>query len=168
MSMQKVMTLENVIRSSHRETKHIVRLWVDMLRALAAKHREGIFYGTANPTSVLIDMKNFILLTEAPFDPDSPYLAPEVLAGQNPDEQADIYSFGVMLYEMLTGSLEGIHVKPPSRMSDSVPRWIDPVALRCIMKQRSLRFLDLEEISGALAKIKTEIGSVYIGPEKNR
>ena len=149
MTMQKVMTLENVIRSSHREPRHTVRLWVDMLRALSEKHREGTFFGTANPKSVLIDMKNFILLADSPLDLESPYLAPEILAGHDPDEQTDIYSFGVMLYEMLTGNLEGIHVKPPSRVSDTVPRWIDPVVLRCIMKQRSLRFLDLRGVKSS-------------------
>jgi serine/threonine-protein kinase len=164
MPMQKVMTLESVISGSQSEPRHTVRLWVDMLRALAEKHRAGTFFGTANPQSVLIDMKNYILLTDAPFDPESPYLAPEILAGMKPDEQTDIYSFGVMLFEMLTGSLEGLHEKPPSRMSDNVPRWIDPIVLRCIMKQRSLRFLDLEELSSALGKIKSNIGAVYIGP----
>jgi hypothetical protein len=65
---------------------------------------------------------------------------------------------------MLTGSLEGLHHTSPSRMAGGVPRWIDPIVLRCIMKQRSLRFLDLEEISQALGKVKSNIQTLNRTP----
>lgn len=164
MSLQKITTLEDIVRYASMEPQQGLRLWIDMLRVLAEKHEEGIFFGTLNPRAVLIDMKNAIVLVDSPAKPDSPYAAPEVLQGAPPDDQSDIYSMGVMLFEMLTGSLEGLHHTAPSRAAEGVPRWIDPIALRCIMKQRSRRFLDLEEISQALGKVKTNIQALNETP----
>lgn len=157
MSLQKITTLAEIVRYARMEPQQGLRLWIDMLRVLAEKHEEGIFFGTLNPRAVLIDMKNAIVLVDSPADPDSPYTAPEILLGAPPDDQSDIYSMGVMLFEMLTGGLEGLHHTSPSRVAGGVPRWIDPIVLRCIMKQRSLRFLDLQEISQALGKVKANI-----------
>jgi serine/threonine-protein kinase len=159
MGLKKVTILADIVRFSRAEPRQMVRLWLDMLRVLAEKHGGGTFYGTLNPDSVLIDMKNNIVLAESPLDENSPYTAPEVAAGNPPDEQSDIYSMGVMLFEMLTGSLENLHRKPPSRVADGVPRWIDPIVLRCIMKQRSRRYLDLEEVSEAIKKVKDNLGA---------
>lgn len=154
MSHQQVMSLADVIAHGHMESRHKVRLWVDILRAVAEKNRQGLYFGTLNPQSILIDMRNSILPIAAPFDPESPYLAPEVKLGVAADAQADIYSMGVMLFELLTGGLEGLHVKAPSRVAADVPRWIDAIALRCIMKRRSQRYLDFDEIAQEFQRLK--------------
>jgi serine/threonine protein kinase len=164
MGLKKVTTLSDIIRYGRTEPRQMVRLWIDVLRVLAAKHREGVFFGILNPKTVLIDMTNHIVLTESPTDKSSPYLAPEMAAGSPPDEQSDVYSMGVMFFEMLTGSLEGLHRKPPSRVSEGVPRWIDPIVLRCIMEQRSQRYLDLEELSQDLKKLKANIQALQEKP----
>lgn len=155
MAKQQVMFLADVIAHGHMETRHKLRLWVDVLRAIAEKHREGLFFGTLTPASILIDMRNAILPVAAPFEPDSPYAAPELKLGVAPDAQADIYSMGVVLFELLTGGLTGLHLKPPSRIAADVPRWIDPIFLRCIMKRRSQRYLDLEEIAQEFRRLKS-------------
>jgi serine/threonine-protein kinase len=155
MGTNQVMTLADIIRHGHMETRHKVRLWIDILRAIAERHRSGVVYGSLNPQSILIDMRNNIVPLEAPPDPDSPYTAPELKLGVAPDEQADIYSMGVMLFELLTGSLRELHHYPPSRMVGDVPRWIDPIVLRCIMKKRSQRYLDLDEIAQEFQRLKS-------------
>lgn len=157
MGLRKVTTLSDIIRFGQTEPRQMVRLWIDVLRVLAEKHRSGTFYGTLSPKTVLVDMKNNIVLAEAPLEPESPYKAPEVSADNPPDGQSDIYSMGVMFFEMLTGGLDGLHRKSPSRVAEGVPRWIDPIVLRCIMKQQSRRYLDLEELSQDLKKLKSSI-----------
>ena len=160
MTLQKMTTLEDMIRSGHLEPRYSLRLWLEMLKVLTARHREGTFFGTLNPRAVLIDMRNNIVLVESPFDPESPYGAPEFAGGEEADDQADIYSMGVMLFEMLTGTLEGLHRLPPSRVKEGVPKWIDPVVMRCTMRPRSRRYLDLQELSQALVRIKTNLQSL--------
>ena len=155
MAKQQIMTLADVIAHGHMEARHKVRLWVDILRVIADKHRAGVCFGTLNPQSILIDMKNNILPLEAPLDSDSPYAAPELKLGVAPDEQADIYSMGVMLFELLTGSLDELHHLAPSRVAKDVPRWIDAIVLRCIMKKRGQRYLDLEEISQEFQRLRS-------------
>jgi serine/threonine-protein kinase len=150
-----IMTLADVIRDGQMETRHKVRLWIDVLRALAEKHRAGAVCGALSPASILIDMKNYILPMEAPVDRDSPYTAPELLLGATPNEQSDIYSMGVIFYELLTGSLTGLHRFSPSRVAADVPRWVDPIVLRCIMKKRSQRYLDLDEIAQEFQRLKS-------------
>ena len=137
MATNQIMTLADVIRHGHMETRHKIRLWVDVLRAIGERHAAGVRYGSLNPQSILIDMQNYIMPVEAPPDLGSPYAAPELKLGVAVDEQSDIYSMGVMLFELLTGSLAGLHHHPPSRLAKDVPRWIDAIVLRCIMKKRS-------------------------------
>jgi len=155
MTQQQVMSLADIIAHGHMEPRHKLRLWIDILRAVAAKHREGVCFGSLNPQAILIDMRNFILPMEAPLDPESPYTAPELKLGAAPNEQSDIYSLGVMLFELLTGSLEGLHRSPPSRVAKDVPRWIDAVVLRCIMRKRGQRYLDLDEIAQEFQRLKS-------------
>jgi serine/threonine protein kinase len=137
------------------ETRHKVRLWIVILRAIAEKHHAGVCFGSLTPQSILIDMRNYILPLEAPLDPESPYAAPELKLGVAPNEQSDIYSMGVMLFELLTGSLKGLHRHGPSRIAKDVPRWIDAVVMRCIMRKRSQRYLDLDEIAQEFQRLKS-------------
>ena len=155
MGTNQVMTFADIIAHGQMEPRHKIRIWIDILRAIAEKHRAGVCFGSLTPQSILIDMRNFILPLEAPVDPESPYAAPELKLGVPPDEQSDIYSMGVMLFELLTGSLKGLHHHPPSRMAADVPRWIDAVTLRCIMKKRGQRYLDLDEIAEEFQRLKS-------------
>lgn len=152
--LQNTMSLSEFIAHGQMEARHKVRLWVDLLRVLGAKHREGFFYGTLSPSSILIDHKHNLLLFESPLDRGSPYLAPEVRAGEPPGEQSDIYSMGVILFELLTGSLKGLHRHPPSRLAPDVPRWLDAIVLRCVMERRSQRYLDLGEVEEAFRSVR--------------
>jgi serine/threonine protein kinase len=165
-SAQKAMSLEEILRHGQMEARHKVRLWVDLLRVLAEKHKAGQVFGTLSPRSILIDMQNNILLLETPFDPGSPYTAPEVLAGQAPDETSDIYSMGVIMFELLTGGLDGLHRRPPSRVAEGVPKWIDAIVLRCLMKRRSQRYLDLDELSQELVQVKRVGDRRRLTPER--
>src|SRR5215472_1461295 len=82
------------------------------------------------------------------------YMAPEVLQGTEADPRSDIFSFGCVLYEMVTGRrafeaksqfsvLGAILHKEPERISalqPSSPRWLDEVVHTCLAKDRDHRF----------------------------
>src|SRR5579862_5070002 len=59
---------------------------------------------------------------------DSPYVSPEEVAGKKPTAQSDVYSVGIMLYEMLAGTLPFSGSDPSERLATyfAPPRTIDP------------------------------------------
>jgi serine/threonine-protein kinase len=87
------------------------------------------------------------------------YASPETLRGAEPDACSDIYTAGIILYEMLMGDLEGLG---SARITDSVedlPEWLDELVLRCIRKVREDRYQNIEEIFGEVKALSKKRGS---------
>ncbi len=113
-------TLDNVVRSygalSADEARLVGR---DVCRALAGVHREGFLHRDVKARNVMRDRTGRIVLmdfgagislddaerSDARFTAGTPmYMAPEVLAGGSPSVAADIYSLGVLLYYLVSGT----------------------------------------------------------------
>lgn len=78
------------------------------------------------------------------------YIAPEQAAmPESVDHRVDIYSLGIVFYELLTGERPGVPILPPSLHSESTPE-IDRIVLRALEKDRALR-------QQSAAELKTEI-----------
>ena len=99
-----------------------------------------------------------------------PYMAPEVLRGEKPDERTDIFAFGVLLYECLTAKrpFEGkspldvclsILQSAPAPLVDlapeSAPAW-QPFLDRCLAKDNTQRFQSMRELLVALGRLAGE------------
>jgi serine/threonine-protein kinase len=92
------------------------------------------------------------------------FLSPEVIEGEEADERTDIYSLGVVAYQMLaghlpfTGSTSGAIIlqhltrdpKPPSTVNGALTPAIDAAILRALAKDRSARFATAGEFAAAL------------------
>ncbi|MGC4087845.1 MAG: protein kinase [Polyangiaceae bacterium] len=91
------------------------------------------------------------------------YMAPEQVEGGELSKATDIYAFGVVWFEMLTGrvpfagspqlsALERLTKQPhaPSRLNRQVPRFVDAAVLRCLARQPSQRFQDAPAVLSAL------------------
>ena len=91
------------------------------------------------------------------------YMAPEVLQGQPPDARADLWSFGVLLFEMATGRLpfqgSGLDIvasilrDEPHFAPDGVPRSLQRVINKCLAKEPSSRYSTAGEVSRALTHV---------------
>lgn len=90
------------------------------------------------------------------------YMGPEQLMGGRADGRTDIYTVGVLAYEMITGrrpfnaaGLDLLTVQltepppPPSSLAD-VPRVVDDILLRCLAHDTADRFADVDELARAL------------------
>ncbi len=86
-----------------------------------------------------------------------PYMAPEQLQRpQDVDQRADIYSLGVVFYEMLTGELPVGRFAPPSQKSGADPR-VDEVVRRTLEQERERRYQQASEV-------KTDVETIAGGP----
>src|SRR5436189_6455141 len=81
------------------------------------------------------------------------YMAPEQLERPHDvDQRADVYSLGVVFYEMLTGELPIGRFAPPSEKAAMDPR-VDEVVLRTLEKERERRFPSAGEVKTQVEKI---------------
>ncbi len=101
------------------------------------------------------------------------YMSPEQICGQPVDQRSDIFSLGIVLYEMLTGTrlfsgedmaqvthqiTEFEHV-PPTRQVPGLPAMVDFVVARALKKDPAVRYQDARELAADLATLAAEVRS---------
>lgn len=145
--------LKNMFKAERLEPKNTLKLWVQILRELNKKHLQNIYPENIAIENVFIDTKNNVR-----FDENAPksfaYTAPEKISGEPADSSSNIYAMGVVLFEMLTGSLDSLGVKKPSELLPDIPSWLEEIALKCIEKDRDKRYRNLDEIFSAIKSLK--------------
>jgi Tol biopolymer transport system component len=106
------------------------------------------------------------------------YMAPEQATGGPVDARSDIFAFGAMLYEMVTGrrafagastadTLTAVireQPKPPSTILSDVPSDLEKVILRCLRKDPQRRYQHIDDVKVALQDIKEESDSGALQP----
>ena len=160
--------LERAGKLSPREALQIVP---QICEALQFAHDEGIVHRDIKPENILLDKKGRVkiadfgiakimgresdaALTETKGAIGTPqYMAPEqVEKPQEVDHRADIFSLGVVFYEMLTGELPLGKFAPPSRKVEVDVR-LDEVVLRSLEKEPERRYQQASEVKTALETI---------------
>jgi len=173
-----------------------VRLATEIAEGLEAAHRAGVVHRDVKPQNIMVlastdDIKlmDFGIarlrdpgrtnLTRAGTMMGTPdYMAPEQIEGEEVTDKTDIYSFGVVFYEMLTGEAPfraNTHTAvltkqlreqpvPPTRLRPDIPREVEAVVLKALEKDPASRQRDMGEIVRVLREISRQL-SDRSGPE---
>jgi hypothetical protein len=149
----------------------------EICAGLAAAHDRGVIHRDLKPANIMIDGRGQVRImdfglavkpaeraeTEGPVGTPA-YMAPEQMAGMGTSVKSDIYSLGLVLYELFTGrkvlegdTLEKIRQKqmtetlpPPSSFALDIDPAIDRVIMRCLAKDPAFRPRSVIEVAAAL------------------
>ncbi len=143
-----------------------LKYFFQILHALNAAHDKGITHGGIKPENVVLDQAGNALLTDfgissvAGVDASHngasqiyvgvgtiSYMSPEQFRNPNSSSvKSDIYSLGIMFYEMLTGKVPGRRSPMPSSFYPEIPRKLDDIFDRMSMDDPTERYDSIEEI----------------------
>jgi serine/threonine protein kinase len=139
------------------DTKGRVRLVDFGIAKLAAANCPRVGAGAEQPSDAALTQSGSALGTPK-------YMAPEQQANpETVDQRADIYSLGVVFYEMLTGELPVGRFAPPSHRTPLDPR-IDDVVLRALAQQKEKRFASAHAVRTTIEAITATPSSPTIPP----
>jgi eukaryotic-like serine/threonine-protein kinase len=163
--------------------KRAVKFGIDIATGMAVAHQAGIVHRDLKPANVLIDNDSLLKivdfgvaaaqsqgdtqLTKTGYVIGSPkYMAPEQILGKKVDERADIYSLGVIMYEMFAGvppysrgdhmSVMYQHVqgkaRQPIEINKDLPVELNNLVMRCMSLDKAKRAQSMDELRLALEK----------------
>jgi len=165
------------------ELKRAVKFGIDIATGMAVAHQAGIVHRDLKPANVLIDNDSLLKivdfgvaaaqsqgdtqLTKTGYVIGSPkYMAPEQILGKKVDERADIYSLGVILYELFTGvppysrgdhmSVMYQHVqgkaRQPIEINKELPQELNTLVMKCMSLDKAKRAQTMDELRTSLEK----------------
>ncbi len=181
-------TLKRLIREeAPLETTRAIDLTIQMLKAARFAHRRGVIHRDLKPHNVIVDSGDHVKVTDfgiaragasdmtetGSIMGTAQYLSPEQAQGHAVSAPSDLYSVGIVLYEMLTGrvpfdgespvSIALKHVSeapiPPSQFNPEIPSALEQVVLWSLNKDPADRPADADQFIMALEQVREALAA---------
>lgn len=172
-------TLKDIIKAeSPMATQRAIALSLQMLAAARFAHRRGIVHRDIKPQNMIVDDEGTLKITDFGIARagtsemteagavlgTAHYISPEQAQGLEVGPPSDLYSIGIVMFEMLTGkvpftgdtavaiALKHVSEQPPasSSLAAGVPPALDAIVARALAKDPANRFRDAEEFANAV------------------
>jgi len=141
---------------------------------LAEAHRLGIVHRDLKPQNIMVDREGTVRVMdfgiarsarargetgEAMLVGTPEYMSPEQAEGREVDGRSDIYSLGVILFELLTGRIPSPADQPPDpgKVSPQVPEALSRIILKCLEKDRAKRYPSAAELLSELEDSEAQL-----------
>ena len=173
------LTLDKYIKSKKLSVKEIENITLKILAGLSHAHSRGVIHRDIKPQNILITKDGKVKITDfgiakaissttitqtGMFMGSPGYVSPEQADGKKVGPASDLYSFGVLLFEMLLKRLpftsdtpwgivnKHINEVPPdiSKIVKDIPSYLSYIVAKCLVKSPSGRFSSADEIMGVL------------------
>ena len=189
-------SLDALLRRGARPFEQVVQVGIDVAGALQAAHSRGICHRDIKPANIFIMMDGTPKLldfglakaSESATDGDqqtkdvlstpglivgtAQYMSPEQAVGTPLDGRTDVFSLGLVLYEMATGKqafsgataavLNAIITRqtpPPGTIAPTLPRQFDDIIAKALEKDRDVRYQSAAELRADLKRLKRDLDS---------
>jgi serine/threonine protein kinase/tetratricopeptide (TPR) repeat protein len=170
--------LQHIIKENPKmPLERVLKFSQQIAEALAAAHAEGVVHRDLKPQNLLIGNEDQVFVCDfglaksfeesaigmtrtGAFLGTPRYMSPEQVEGKPADQRADLYAFGLILYEMCTGDVpfvgestlkvmyQRIQEKPksPKLINADLPNWLVRIIMRCLEKDPADRYQSAYEI----------------------
>jgi serine/threonine protein kinase len=193
-------TLDRLIRPSGMRLSTTLNIAIEIATGLAKAHGAGITHRDLKPANIIVSDAGTVKILDfgvaklrERISPDEEkvtqssrpsttegtllgtvgYMSPEQAEGKSVDERSDIFSFGSVLYEMLTGqrafrgdstlgTLAAILEKEPAPLAAHLPVDLRKLVFRCLRKDPEQRYQHISDLRIALEQIKEETSSPMV------
>lgn len=177
-------TLKDIIKEKGKmTTEETIKISMKVVDALSHAHENKVIHRDIKPHNIMVTSDGRVKVTDFGIARaatsstitstnsvmgSAHYFSPEQARGGYTDEKSDIYSVGIMMYEMATGTLPFTgespvsiaikqiqeDVKPPTEVDPNISKNLESIIMKCVEKTQSDRYKDAEELLRDLKDVK--------------